>query len=366
MRLVGVVFLIILAIVLLQKTKERAAPQDIMVTDVAKLAEKATTFSETERLEKKAKIYPRAKELVDPDGYLNTDKVTIAEHIGKNIILVDFWTYSCINCQRTIPYLNDWHEKYKDKGLVILGVHTPEFEFEQKQENVAKAIEKFDIQYPVIQDNYYKTWTAYENRYWPRKYLIDIDGFIVFDHIGEGAYQETEEKISELINERNQVLGIQDSLDIPVQEERDLKGPIFKVEDALRTPEIYFGYAFSREQLGNVEGWQPEKIVEYILPEERKRNRFYLEGAWKNNKDNLELMSDDGIIYLKWHGKEINMVAGALTTQEITYKIDKQEWKTIAVKDFILYTLLKEEQPKDHVLEIKAKKGLIAYTFTFG
>ena len=147
--------------------------------------------------------YPRFAELANPDGYLNTDHdITIGEYIGKKVILVDFWTYSCINCQRTLPYLTSWDEKYRDEGLLIIGVHTPEFGFEKEYDNVKRAIEKFNIKYPVVQDNEYQTWRAYKNRYWPRKYLIDIDGYIVYDHIGEGAYDETEEKIREVLKER--------------------------------------------------------------------------------------------------------------------------------------------------------------------
>ena len=138
------------------------------------------------------------------------------------------------------------------------------------------------------------------------------------------------------------------------------------MQDALRTPEIYFGYAFSREQLGNEEGWQPDKIVEYIVPQERKKNKFYLDGQWKNNEDNMEAAANEGSIYLKWHGKEINIVAGAQQPAEIEYSIDKQPTKTTIIKDFTLYSLFKEEQSADHTLEIRAEKGVRAYTFTFG
>jgi thiol-disulfide isomerase/thioredoxin len=133
-------------------------------------------------------------------GYINThDGFRLSEIVGKKVVLVDFWTYSCINCQRTQPYLNAWYKKYKDAGLEIVGVHTPEFAFEKDRANVVAAVEKFGITYPVVQDNDYQTWGTYGNRYWPRKYLIDIDGYIVYDHIGEGGYEETEEKIQELL-----------------------------------------------------------------------------------------------------------------------------------------------------------------------
>jgi len=126
--------------------------------------------------------------LVGIAGYINTenyggDNFQLQDYIGKKVILVDFWTYTCINCQRTLPYITSWHEKYSDKCLLIVGVHTPEFEFEKKIENVKNAVQEFGIQYPVVQDNDYATWRAYKNNYWPHKYLIDINGDIVYDHV---------------------------------------------------------------------------------------------------------------------------------------------------------------------------------------
>src|SRR3989344_6519435 len=157
---------------------------------------------QTMSIQEKEKIYPAAKEIVAPAGFINVDNVKIQDLIGKKVILVDFWTYSCINCQRTLPYLTSWYEKYKDQGLEIVGVHTPEFEFEKEYDNVVRATEQFGVTYPTVLDNDYGTWTAYKNRYWPHKYLIDIDGFIRYDHIGEGAYAETERVIQELLKEK--------------------------------------------------------------------------------------------------------------------------------------------------------------------
>src|SRR3989338_1063765 len=114
--------------------------------------------------------YAKAKEIVSPAGFINTAGITVGEQIGKKVVLVYFWTYSCINCQRTTPYLNAWQEKYASAGLEIIGVHTPEFEFEKDYSNVQKAVEKFGIKYPVVLDNDCSTWTAYKNRYWHRKY----------------------------------------------------------------------------------------------------------------------------------------------------------------------------------------------------
>src|SRR3990167_6237732 len=160
-------------------------------------------------IDKPVSNYPvfKYKEITSPSGFVNTGPFNLKDIVGKKVILLDFMTYSCINCQRTFPYLNAWYEKYKDQGLEIVGIHTPEFAFEKNIENVREAMRRFGILYPVVFDNDYATWRAYGNQYWPRKYLIDIHGDIVYDHIGEGAYEETEMKIRELLLERSRLLG---------------------------------------------------------------------------------------------------------------------------------------------------------------
>ena len=149
--------------------------------------------------------FVQAPEIVNPSGFINTDSkpITLGEFKGKKVVLVSFWTYSCINCKRTLPYLNSWYEKYRDQGLEIVSIHTPEFAYERILKNVEEeALNTFDIKYPVVLDNDYSIWKAFGNRYWPRKYIIDIDGYIVYDHIGEGAYDETEEKIQKALKKR--------------------------------------------------------------------------------------------------------------------------------------------------------------------
>ena len=130
--------------------------------------------------------YPMAKEFVDPTGFINSAPFTLSSLVGKKVVLIDFWTYSCINCVRTIPYLNAWYAKYKNEGLEIVGVHTPEFDFEKDYSNVAAAVQQLGIQYPVVLDSNMGTWDAYQNIYWPADYLIDIDGFIPYTSVGEG------------------------------------------------------------------------------------------------------------------------------------------------------------------------------------
>ncbi|CAB3684876.1 thioredoxin [Achromobacter marplatensis] len=139
-----------------------------------------------------------APEFTGIENWLNSPPLTLASQRGK-VVLVDFWTYTCINCIRTLPYVTSWHQKYKDQGLVVVGVHTPEFPFERSTPNVQKALERFKITYPVAQDNRYATWEAYRNQYWPAVYLIDKQGQIVYRHFGEGNYAETEAEIQRLL-----------------------------------------------------------------------------------------------------------------------------------------------------------------------
>jgi len=145
-----------------------------------------------------------APELVGINQWLNTDgnQPLALSALRGRVVLVDFWTYSCINCKRDAPYLNAWYERYRDQGLIIIGVHTPEFRFEQKPENVQAAVREYGIQYPVGLDNEYQIWRAYHNQYWPAKYLIDKNGIVVYRTFGEGRYEETEQKIQELLDQQ--------------------------------------------------------------------------------------------------------------------------------------------------------------------
>ena len=145
----------------------------------------------------------KAPAIIPGGVWFNSDPLTLEELKGK-VVIVDFWTYSCINCQRTFPYLRNWYEKYKDKGLVIIGVHSPEFEFEKSEKNVAEAIKDFKLTYPIVQDNDFATWRDYANHYWPAKYIIDKEGYIRYTHFGEGAYDETERIIQELLKEQDE------------------------------------------------------------------------------------------------------------------------------------------------------------------
>lgn len=159
-----------------------------------------------QRVAQKRERYPRAIEIQNPTGFVNTDSITIGEYIGKRVILIEFWTFGCYNCQNTHPKIQRFWRKYRDDGLLVIGVHYPEFEREHKPSNVKKYVSETDTTYPIVLDNDGGTWNAYDQRYWPARYLIDVDGFIRYTHAGEGAYEETEQAIQQLLTERKQVL----------------------------------------------------------------------------------------------------------------------------------------------------------------
>jgi thiol-disulfide isomerase/thioredoxin len=317
-----------------------------------------------------------APELTKITGFINSKPITLADLRGK-VVLVDFWTYSCINCIRTIPYLNAWYEKYADKGLVIVGVHTPEFEFEKDYNNVQAAVEKFDIRYPVAQDNEKGTWNAYDNRYWPRKYLIDADGYIRYDHIGEGGYAETEKVIQSLLAERPEYIGANTTtIDQSISNPESSQSVNF---DRINTPELYFGYQYSTAPLGNSEGYQPDQIVNYTVPDNTKvvPNRIYLAGEWKNNADHMELQSQVGHIVLSYSAKAVNIVAGGkgeLRILEDSSPLDNSsrgtdisENGTVKIDGQRLYNVVEHEDYGNHQIAIEvAGKGFQIYTFTFG
>jgi thiol-disulfide isomerase/thioredoxin len=258
--------------------------------------------------------FVKGPEFAQISGYINTPNnspITLSSLKGK-VVLVDFWTYSCINCIRTIPHLNDWNQKYADKGLVIVGVHSPEFEFEKNYDNVKAAVQRFGITYPVILDSDHGTWNAYGNQYWPRDYLIDSQGYIRDNHIGEGGYDQTEKAIQSLLAERASQMGMKE-ISFNTKPTQIKPGSLQSVDlNQSTTPEIYLGYSKARAPIGNPEGFRPDQTVSYSIPSNTnfQPSIVYLQGYWKNNPDNMELQSDTGRIALIYYAKSASIVAG--------------------------------------------------------
>jgi len=301
------------------------------------------------------KNYPPAPELAGIAGYINTNNITLKDLVGKKVVLLDVWTYTCINCQRTLPYLTMWYNKYEDQGLEIIGIHSPEFEFEKKQENVERAVRKFNITYPVVLDNDHITWRALRNRYWPAKYLVDIDGYIVWSHFGEGSYDEAERKIQGLLLERKQQLGIKEDVTTTVSEL-----PAAVDFTRIGTPEIYLGYDFTRGNFGNPEGLPEEETVTYTLPSRQLPNNVYLEGTWHVGPDHVRLESGAGKVVLTYTAKKANIVAAGNSTLATATK-------TFSVTEEDLYTPDEHDDYGTYHAEINVTgKGFRLYTFTFG
>jgi len=316
--------------------------------------------------------FKKAPNLVGIAHYLNTTPENLEEQMKDKVILYDIWTYSCINCVRTLPYITAWNDRYSDQGLLIVGIHSPEFEFEKNPDNVQMAIDKHGISYPVLLDNDMETWKAFDNRYWPRKYIADHEGYIRYDHIGEGGYQETEKIIQQLLKERSANLGIQFTSASSLVDIEEFEHTSF------RTPELYFGYKFAqnRNQLGSDEGFQPGKIVTYLDQNNIELHKFYLTGEWKNHKDSMELISETGTIKLLYNAKEVNIVTDKMAELEIFLDgelipakyLGKDSTKNgTIVSEAGLYNIINNENSASHEMEIKISgKGFQMFTFTFG
>lgn len=302
-----------------------------------------------------------APELIQGGEWFNSEPLQLAELEGK-VVLVDFWTYSCINCIRTLPYLRAWHEKYSDKGLVIIGVHSPEFEFEKNPRNVQQAINDFEIQYPVMQDNEFATWKAYSNRYWPAKYLVDKDGNVRYTHFGEGKYDETEQMIQQLLEESGTSVS-----DVSVE------NPSYRIYS--RTPELYLG-ASRMEYLASPERVLEARPMTYSAPARIPANYFAYVGGWVVMPE-YSAPSKDAQLILNFESKEVFLVARPkdgtpgkmkvfLDGQIQAFGEDNKDG-VVTVESDSLYKLIKLSEPGNHELRIEFQDdNLEVYAFTFG
>ena len=322
--LIIVVAIIAVAIYYLDHKKVDVRGTGFISTNVTATENSTTTSTEfiTNSLKEIAQNdnkhgFQLAKEINQPSGFINTPKnspITISQYIGKKVILIDFWTYSCINCQRTTPYLNAWYEKYEKDGFVIIGVHTPEFDFEKVYDNVKKAVTKEGIKFPVVMDNNYATWTSYQNQYWPHKYLIDLAGYVVYDNIGEGAYDTTEKKIQELLTQRKQIFGDTSNIDTAISVPKNAVTII-----QTQSPETYFGSARNQYLANgkqNISG-----IQSFTLPQSFGVNALYLGGTWNIQNQEADAQSDVSVVYT-FNAKEVYFVAGSDSVSDIEILLD--------------------------------------------
>jgi thiol-disulfide isomerase/thioredoxin len=305
-------------------------------------------------------------------GWINSPPLNLTKLHGK-VVLVDFWTYSCINCIREIPHLNAWENEYGDNGLVIIGVSTPEFQFEHNYSNVENAVQRFGIKYPVALDNNYSTWDAYGNEYWPAEYLIDANGDIRYVSYGEGNYNQTEQAIRELLKNAG--------YSVPSYTTNVPLGVNFS---GIGTPEIYFGY---NEVDGHGSHFTssdvliPNATVNYTAKNVTLRNTVYLSGKWMDKPEYIEAVNDSKI-FLIYKAKNVNIVAEGNSTSEIGLFLNGTALNSsyIGSSDNIyngnataminasrLYNIVSGPSYNGwHELEISATPGFKIYTFTFG
>ncbi len=295
-------------------------------------------------------------------AWLNGPPLTIAELKGK-VVLIDFWTYSCINCVRTLPYLSDWYRKYHRLGLIVVGVHSPEFDFEKRIGNVKAAIAHYHIHYPVALDNDMATWNNYHNLYWPAHYLINRDGMVVYTHFGEGEYATTENNIRYL-------LGLKGAAQTITAET-----PTYMANE---TPETYLGYARAEGFAGN-EAIRADASVVYHFPADLPVDGWALNGKWTVSAEKIVADAKGAALRLNFNARRVFLVLGTASGKPIKVKLKLNgaavgesaggdaPGGVVDVKRNTLYRLIDQKTPKNGLIEIETQApGLEAYAFTFG
>ncbi len=307
-------------------------------------------------------------------GWLNSQPLTRESLRGK-VVVVDFWAYSCINCLRTMPYVNAWYRHYKDSGLVVLGVHSPEFAFEKNLANVRAAVKKFDLQYPVVLDNELKIWKAFNNKFWPAHYFVDAKGQIRGHHFGEGKYARSERVIRQLLVEAG-AQNLPDPLDDAAGQGVAAPADLANVA----SPETYLGYGRA-ENFVSPGNFARDATRKYALPKSMVLNQWALEGSWQVAAEHARLTSGPGRIAFRFKARDLHLVLGPATGKPVKFRVtidgappgkdaglDVDADGNGVVSDHRLYNLVRRKGPvteREFVIEFAAP-GVDAYSFTFG
>ena len=305
--------------------------------------------------------------------WLNSGPLSPQALRGK-VVLVDFWTYTCINWQRTQPYVRAWAQKYKDEGLVVVGVHTPEFEFEKNVDNIRPALAMFRVEYPVAVDSGFMIWNAFNNRYWPAVYIADASGNIRYHHFGEEEYERTEEVIQELLREAGAPGKGNANVRI------DPRGSEVEADwNNLKSPESYLGRDQAKAFVGSP---LVGKTRQYAAPRSLSLNQWGLSGDWTINPGAIVLDKANGRLVYRFHARDVHLVMGpAVRGSTVRYRVtidgappgdghgtDVDAQGNGVVSEQRLYQLVRQAKPiKDRLFEIEfLDSGVEAYVFTFG
>lgn len=310
--------------------------------------------------------------------WLNSPPLNFRQLRGR-VVLVDFWDYTCVNCIRTLPYVQAWHERYRNSGLTVIGVHTPEFTFAQYESNVERGIREFGLTYPIVVDSNREIWKAFANRYWPTKYLLDKDGYLRYGHFGEGGYGECEQAIQELIHEIDPKLELPEIM-APLREE-DHPGALCYRPSG----ELYLGH--QRGRIGNEGGFKEDQIADYAFSCNVEENFFYAKGRWASTAEYFEAVEEGAhSLQLKYEASAVNLVMAAprgsvaevrllqdgkpLTRSQAT---KDTHFRTLGpmVESYIIvdsarmYSLVENREFGEHELELFCSPGIAAFAFTF-
>jgi thiol-disulfide isomerase/thioredoxin len=303
------------------------------------------------------------------NGWLNSEPLTVADLRGK-VVAVDFWTYTCINWLRTLPYIRAWAEKYREAGLVVVGVHTPEFPFEQDVENVEREVKALRVGYPVAMDKDYAVWDAFANRYWPALYVADREGALRYHHFGEGRYEESERAIQALLGVDDDFVSVEGS---GLEAQADW--------DDLGSPETYVGYG-QAERFASPEGGAANERRAYLVPDTLRTNQWALEGEWTIRREGAVLHEAGGRLAYRFHARDLHLVlAPAKDGAPVRFRVlldgqppgdshgtDIDEQGDGVVTDPRLHQLIRQPGPiDDRTFEIVFEdSGAEVYVFTFG
>lgn len=311
--------------------------------------------------------------------WLNSPPLTFRQLRGR-AVLVDFWDYTCVNCIRTLPYVQAWHERYHDLGLTVIGVHTPEFTFAQYESNVERGIREFGLTYAVAIDSNREIWKAFANRYWPTKYLLDKDGYLRYGHFGEGAYVECEQVIQELLREIDPGILLPEMMG-PVRGEDSAGAVCYRA-----TGELYLGHR--RGRIGNEGGFKEDAIGDYLFTGIPEENFFYASGRWASTAEYLEAV-ETGLhtLQLKYEAAAVNLVMAcpraasaevvilqdgkplslAQATRDTHFRPTPNggEESFVTVDSARMYFLVDNHDFAAHTLELRCSPGIAAFAFTF-
>ena len=310
--------------------------------------------------------------------WLNSAALSFRQLRGR-AVLVDFWDYTCVNCIRTLPYVKAWHERYRDKGLTVIGVHTPEFTFAQYESNVERGISQLGLTYPIVIDSDREIWKAFANRYWPTKYLLDKDGYLRYGHFGEGGYGECEQVIQELLREIDPAIELPPLME-PVRQEDSAGAVCYRA-----TGELYLGHR--RGRIGNEGGFKEDQIADYAFFGQGETNFFYATGRWASTAEYFEAVEDGShTLRLRYEASAVNLVMACphaasaevviledgkplthrQTTPDTRFRSNRgQEESYLVVDSPRLYFLVDNHEFGAHELELRCSPGVAAFAFTF-